>query len=104
MNDETRISVVPAPGEPHRQWHTVDPELGRGDALLLLMASESKMAVTKLIAGTEDLTKDEIISLGRLNFHCFIHGYEPMVSLFRSPHSLKIDPAVPGLIGDKLTE
>lgn len=91
---------MPAPGEPHRQWRSVDPELGRADAVLLLMASDSKVAVTKLIAGTEDLTKDEIISLGRLNFHCFISGYEPMVALFRSP---KIDPAIGDLIGVELT-
>lgn len=93
--------MVPAPGEPHRQWRNADPELGRGDALLLLQSSDSKVAVTKLITATEDLTKDEIISLGRLNFHCFIQGYEPMVALFSSP---KIHPYIPDLIGDKLTE
>lgn len=101
MSHNKRISVVPAPGEPHRKWRTADPELGPGDALHLLFASNSKVAVTKLIAGEEELTKDEIISLGRLNFHCFISGYEPMVALFSSP---KIDPDIPDLIGDKLTE
>lgn len=102
MNDETRISVVPAPGEPHRQWRTADPELGPGEAVLLIMASDSKVAVSKLIAGTEDLTKDEIISLGRLNFHCFLQGYEPMVALFRS--TIKIYPPIPDFIGDELNQ
>ena len=101
MSHGKRVSVVPAPGEPHRKWRTADPELGPGDALLLLQSSDSKVAVTKLIAGEEELTKDEIISLGRLNFHCFLQGYEPMVALFREP---KIDPAIPALIGDQLTE
>lgn len=100
MDSERKISVVPAPGEPHRQWRTADPELGPGEAVLLILASDSKTAVSKLIAETGDLTKDEIISLGRLNFHCFLQGYEPMVMLFRE--AIKIDPAISDLIGDEL--
>lgn len=91
---------MPAPGEPHRQWRTADPELGPGEATLLILASDSKVAVTKLITAAGDLTKDEIISLGRLNFHCFLQGYEPMVVLFKS--TIKIHPAIPDLIGDEL--
>ncbi|GAA1165433.1 hypothetical protein GCM10009673_22240 [Nesterenkonia sandarakina] len=101
MDHERKISVVPAPGEPHRQWHTADPELAPGEAVLLIMASDSKAAVSKLIAGSGDLSKDEVISLGRLNFHCFLQGYEPMVMLFRA--TIKIDPAIPDLIGDRLS-
>lgn len=63
--------------------------------------SDSKAAVSKLIAGSGDLTKDEVISLGRLNFHCFLQGYEPMVALFRA--TIKLDPAIPDLIGDELS-
>lgn len=101
MDYERKISVVPAPGEPHRQWRTADPEMGPREAVLLIMASDSKVAISKLIAGAGDLTKDEVISLGRLNFHCFLQGYEPMVALFRA--TIKIDPAIPDLIGDKLS-
>lgn len=101
MDSERKISAVPAPGEPHRKWRTADPELGPGEAVLLIMASDSKAAVSKLIAGSGDLTKDEVISLGRLNFHCFLQGYEPMVALFRE--TIKLDPAIPDLIGDELS-
>ena len=101
MDYERKISVVPAPGEPHRKWRKADPELGPGEAVLLIIASDSKAAVSKLIAGSGDLTKDEVISLGRLNFHCFLQGYEPMVALFRA--TIKLDPAIPGLIGDELS-
>ncbi|MGP6173595.1 hypothetical protein [Corynebacterium sp. A21] len=45
------------------------------------MASKSTSAVATLILGSDDLTKDEIISLGELNFRCWLQGYEPAILL-----------------------
>lgn len=76
------MSVVPGPDEPRRRWQNTDPFLARMDLELLIMASKSTSAVAKLILGTDDLTQDEIITLGELNFRCWLQGYEPAILLF----------------------
>lgn len=82
------LSVVPGPGEPHRIWDNGDEAALRTDAMLLVQASGATSAVWKLTAH-ESLTADDLIAFNRLNSHCYIHGYEPRVLLYRStpcPH------------------
>jgi hypothetical protein len=48
-------------------------------------------AVRRLIAG-DRLEQEDVVAFGRLNFHCFLSGWEPMVALFDDVP--RLDPAV----------
>ncbi|ANR62860.1 hypothetical protein C627_09525 [Corynebacterium glutamicum ZL-6] len=95
------MSVVPGLNEPHRRWNTTDTQLARMDFELLVLASKSYAAVLKLINHEEKLTTDEIISLGELNFRCWIQGYEPLV-LFTAKRPIKWYRSMDSILNDEL--
>ena len=90
------VHVSPAyqRGTPLRSWTDEPPEVASSAAELAIKASGSIDAIRKLLR-KEPVTVDEELSLGRLNSHCFLMGYEPMVLLYDFP---RIDPAIPLLL------
>ena len=77
------------PGEPLRSWTSGEP-IAPFDAEFTMLASKSVASLRRLILG-DPLTDKDPIAFGRLNSHCVLRWYEPIVSLIREP---KIAPEV----------
>jgi hypothetical protein len=92
----SEIHAIPSyeQGVPLRTWSEGEAEFVAYDAELLLKASGSIEVMKRLIA-QEELTKDDLIALGRLNAHSFLRGYEPMVLLYDYP---RLDPSIAPLL------
>ena len=88
------VSTAYRHGTPLRSWTDEPPDIAAGAAELAIKASDSVDAIRKLLR-KEPVTVAEQLSLGRLNSHCFLMGYEPMVLLYDFP---RIDPAIPPLL------
>lgn len=88
------VSTAYRRGTPLRAWTDEPPEIASSAAELAIKASDSIDAIRKLLR-KEPATLEEQVSLGRLNSHCFLMGYEPMVLLYDYP---RIDPAIPPLL------
>lgn len=88
------VSTAYRHGTPLRAWTDEPPEIASSTAELAIKASDSIDAIRKLLR-KEAATLEEQVSLGRLNSHCFLMGYEPMVLLYDYP---RIDPAIPPLL------
>lgn len=71
------------PGEPLREWQPEDTRTGI-DFDLLVKKAGARDAIAKLAWG-KTLSADETISLGRLNSHCVLEWFEPMVILVGTP-------------------
>ncbi len=68
-------------GVPLRPW-SLEPENETAMAAdLTVTASGAIDAIKHLIAG-EQLSNDDMLAFGRLNFHSFLSGWEPMVALY----------------------
>ncbi|MGO1968906.1 hypothetical protein ACTXN6_11745, partial [Corynebacterium casei] len=80
LTDEV-MSVIPSEVEPHRRWHTADVHDARADLELLLLASNAHDVFAKLMRGEKTFSAEEIITLGELNFRCWLQGYEPIAIL-----------------------
>ncbi|MBP3036635.1 hypothetical protein J2M53_10280 [Arthrobacter sp. zg-ZUI100] len=83
-----QVSSNHRPGEPLRPWE--DTQLAGADLTLAIKTAQAEDAVVRLING-EDLSKDDIISFGRLNAVCVMRWYEPVVNLL-GPRSPELHP------------
>ncbi|PPF69544.1 hypothetical protein C5E16_04300 [Clavibacter michiganensis] len=81
-------------GQPLREWDDIPARFAAGAAHLMVQGAEAAEAVERLIAG-ETLGSDDVIAFGRLNFHCYLSGWVPMVALYREP---RIDPTAAELL------
>jgi hypothetical protein len=95
MTDHRVLSEAYRPGVPLRQWNLEPEDDTAVAAELTLKGSGAIDAVRRLIAG-DRLEQDDVVALGRLNFHCFLQGWEPMVALFDDVP--RIDPAIGPLL------
>jgi hypothetical protein len=89
--------IIPAYqyGTPLRAW-TDHPEKTAGIAAELLIKTSDSFEAVRRILAKEDLSKDDVIAFGRLNFHCFLSGYEPLVALVGDPmFSPDVAPLLP---------
>ena len=83
------------PGIPLRPW-SLQPEDETAMAADLTVQSGGAVdALRHLIAG-DPLSHDDLLAFGRLNFHAFLKGWEPMVALYDVVPIL--DPAVGPLL------
>jgi hypothetical protein len=78
--------IIPAYryGTPLRAWNDHPERTAAIAAELAIKGTGSIDAVRRLIAA-ESLTEDDIIAFGRLNFRCFLSGFEPLVALVDVP-------------------
>lgn len=88
------------PGEPLRSWTSGEP-VAPFDAEFSIAASESLSSLRRLLDGDE-LNDADLIAFGRLNSHCVLRWYEPLVSLIRGPQIAPevikfLQDSVPGL-------
>lgn len=77
------------PGEPLRSWTSGEP-VAPHDAHASIAGAEALSSLRRLLDG-EQLNDADLIAFGRLNSHCVLWWYEPMVSLIRGP---EISPEV----------
>ena len=79
------------PGVPLRPW-SLEPENETAMAAgLTVQAGGAVDAIRHLIAG-DTLSHVDLLAFGRLNFHAFLSGWEPMVALYDDEP--KLDPSV----------
>jgi hypothetical protein len=79
------------PGVPLRPWSLEPQDETAMGAVLTAQASGGIDALRHLIAG-EPLSHEDLLAFGRLNFHAFLSGWEPMVALYDDVPIL--DPSV----------
>jgi hypothetical protein len=79
------------PGVPLRPWSLQPENESAIDASLIAQAGGAVDALRHLIAG-ELPSHDDRLAFGRLNFHAFMKGWEPMVALYDDVPIL--DPSV----------
>jgi hypothetical protein len=92
MNDEQQLpreSSNYRPGEPLRSWTSGEPAAPH-DAHASIAGAEALNSLRRLLNG-DQLSDADLIAFGKLNSHCFLWWYEPMVSLVRGP---RISPDV----------
>ena len=92
MNDEQLLpgeSSNYRPGEPLRSWTGGEP-VAPHDAYASIAGAEALSSLRRLLDG-DQLTDADLVAFGKLNSHCVLWWYEPMVSLIRSP---EISPEV----------
>lgn len=92
MNEADRVLFEAyRPGVPLRPW-SLEPENETAmDADLIAQAGGAVDALRHLIA-SEPLSHNDMLAFGRLNFHAFLKGWEPMVALYDDVPIL--DPSV----------
>ena len=83
------------PGEPLRSWLSGE-QFAPIDAGLHLKAAKAGPAVARLLNG-EDVSVDDALAFGRLNWINVSFWYEPMIELFTQPRIPP--PLVPFLRG-----
>jgi hypothetical protein len=101
MNDEQLLpgeSSNYRPGEPLRSWTSGGESVAPFDAEVAIAASEALGPLRRLLDGDE-LSDADLIAFGRLNSHCVLRWYEPLVSLIRGP---EIPPEVIEFLRDSV--
>lgn len=82
--------VVPGPGQPLHSWDVADADV-RMRFRMLLDQTSSESAVQKLVHDG-DITTEDMVAFGHLNFAAFVSGFEPAVGLWNG--SAIIDPRI----------
>ncbi|MBT1636857.1 hypothetical protein [Clavibacter michiganensis] len=89
--------IIPAyrHGTPLRAWTDLPEKTATLAADLLIKSSDSIESVRRLLAN-EEVSQNDVIAFGRLNFRCFLSGWEPLVALFGDPlFSPEVAPLLP---------
>jgi hypothetical protein len=79
------------PGVALRPWST-EPENDTAVAAELTLKGSGAIDAVRRLILSDRLDQDDVVALGRLNFHCFLQGWEPMVALFDDVP--RLDPAI----------
>jgi hypothetical protein len=82
---------------PSDAW-TSDEPVAPHDAYASIAGAEALSSLRRLLDG-DQLSDADLIAFGRLNSHCVLWWYEPMVSLIRGP---KISPEVAEFLRDSV--
>ncbi|MDR6868334.1 hypothetical protein J2Y69_002948 [Microbacterium resistens] len=81
---------VPGPGQPLHSWDVEDSRV-RMEFRMVLDHTQAETAVLKLVHGGE-ITTEDMVTFGHLNFAAFISGFEPAIALWKG--SAKLDPRI----------
>ena len=95
MSDSRILFEAYRRGVPLRPWDLEPEDDTAMAAVLALKASGTIDTMRRLLAG-DGLEQEDVVALGRLNFHCFLQGWEPMVALFDDRP--RLDPAIGSLL------